>query len=362
MEAVIDHEIRPRDYDVFAGLDVDKTSIAVTFMDMDGIIKSMRIPYSHENLVSYTDRHFPDKRIAFAYEAGPTGFGLYDQLNALNHRCLVVAPSMVPTAPGCRVKTNRLDSVKLAENLRGGQLRSIHIPTGPYRKLRHLTGLRDTFVKQATASKCRTKALLLLEGIEFPPAPRHSQWSRATIKALKEMPLPDHLRFKLDAHLANLEFAKGEVLLITREIRSLCLTDPELRGSIKYLMSVPGIGWIVASQLLARIGDPRQLENVRQIGAFLGLVPTENSTGDDINRGPITRTGAGRLRNKLIQSAWVGVRVDPELGRFYERIYQRHPKNVAAKKAIVAVARKLTTRIYAVLTGQRDYEIRCKVS
>lgn len=362
MHTATDHEIRPGDYDVFAGLDVDKSSIAVTFLDMEGLIKSMRIPYSCDNLASYADRHFRGRRIAFAYEAGPTGFGLYDQLLARKHRCLVVAPSMVPAAPGQRVKTNRLDSKKLAENLRGGQLKSIHIPTEPYRKLRHLTGLRDTFVKQATASKCRIKAMLLLEGIEFPTAPKGSQWSRATIQALKVMPLPDHLRFKLNCHLANLEFAQREVLVITREIRLLCNTDPELRCSIKHLMSIPGLGWIVASQLLAHIGEPRQLKNVRQIGAFLGLVPTENSTGEDINRGPITRIGAARLRNKLIQGAWTAVRVDPELGQFYERIYQRHPRNVAAKKAIVAVARKLTTRIHAVLTEQRPYEIRCKVS
>lgn len=269
---------------------------------------------------------------------------------------------MIPTAPGSRVKTNRLDSRKIAENLRGGQLKSIHIPTSPYRKLRHLTGLRDTFVKQATASKCRIKAMLLLEGIAFPPAPKTSQWSRATIRALKDMSLPSHLRFKLDAHLANLEFAQAQVLMVTREIRRLCLTEPELCRQIKFLMSIPGIGWIVASQLMARIGDPSQIQNVRQLGAFLGLVPTENSTGDRVSKGSITRAGSSRLRNKLIQGAWTAARLDPELGEFYERVYQRHPRDRAAKKAIVAVARKLTTRIFAVLKEQRPYEIRCNVS
>lgn len=92
MEAVKDHEIRPGDYDIFAGLDVDKTSISATFVDTEGLIKSMRIPHSCENLVSYTERRFPGKRIAFAYEAGPTGYELYDKLAALDHRCLVVCP------------------------------------------------------------------------------------------------------------------------------------------------------------------------------------------------------------------------------------------------------------------------------
>jgi transposase len=98
--------------------------------------------------------------------------------------------------------------------------------------------------------------------------------------------------------------------------------------------------------------------NVRQLGAFLGLTQRENSTGLDVNRGAITRTGDGRLRNKLIQCAWTAIRKDPELDEFYRRIYQRHPKQMAPKKAIVAVPRKLTMRIHAVLRRQQPYEVR----
>ena len=105
----------PRQYEIFAGLDVDKHSIAVTFTDHTRLLKSLRLPYSSEQLLNYTRKHFPDRRLAFVYEAGPTGFGLYDDLRASGHPCLVVAPSMVPTAPGQRVKTNRLDSKKLSE-------------------------------------------------------------------------------------------------------------------------------------------------------------------------------------------------------------------------------------------------------
>src|SRR5512134_93930 len=135
----------PQDYDVFSGLDVDKRSIAATFADHQGAIRSVRLPYSVEHLVNHVRKHFPGQRIAFAYEAGPTGYGLYDGLQAHAYRCLIATPSMIPKAPGQRVKTNRLDSRMLAENLRGGQLKSIHVPTGVYRELRHLTQLRDTF-------------------------------------------------------------------------------------------------------------------------------------------------------------------------------------------------------------------------
>jgi transposase len=102
----------PRDYDIFAGLDVDKKSMAITFADHAQLSKSLRLPYSSEYLLNYVRKYFPEQRVAFAYEAGPTGFGLYDDLVAEGHPCLVVAPSMVPTAPGQRVKTNRLDSKK----------------------------------------------------------------------------------------------------------------------------------------------------------------------------------------------------------------------------------------------------------
>jgi transposase len=128
----------PRNYDVFVGLDVDKKSIAVSFTDHQQLKQALRLPYSAELLLSYVRKHFPGQRVAFVYEAGPTGFGLHDELAAGGYPCLVVAPSMVPVAPGQRVKTNRLDARKLSEGLRGGQLRSIHIPSSSYRELRHL--------------------------------------------------------------------------------------------------------------------------------------------------------------------------------------------------------------------------------
>jgi transposase len=158
----------PRNYDIFAGLDVYKKSMAVIITDHEKLMQSLRIPYSAEQLLNYVRKHFPDQRVAFAYEAGPTGFGLHDDLVANNHTCLVVAPAMVPTALGQRVKTNRLDSKKLSVSLRGGELRSIHVPTFSYRELRHLVQLRDTHVQQLRATKCRLKALLLYEGIGFP--------------------------------------------------------------------------------------------------------------------------------------------------------------------------------------------------
>jgi transposase len=351
----------PREHDVFAGLDVDKRSISVTFTDHQGFLKSLRMPYSAEYLVNHVRKHFADKKVAFAYEAGPTGYGLYDGIVAQAYPCLIAAPSMIPKAPGQRVKTNRLDSRALSESLRGGQLKSIHVPSPLYRELRHLTQLRDTFVSEMVGMKQRIKSLLLMEGMEFPEAPAGSQWSFMVKNKLRKLPCSSTVRFKLDQWLDSLEFNEKQVLKTTREIRRFCQNDPELSQCIKYMMSVSGIGWIVASQLLARIGDWRELKNVRQLAGFLGLVPTEHSTGERTDRGSITRTGDERLRSKMVQASWSAIRKDAELRDFFRSVCRKHPRQQGPRVAIVAVARKLSVRISVVLMKQRPYVVREKV-
>jgi transposase len=351
----------PRDYDVFAGLDVDKKSISVTFTDHQGLLKSLTMPYNVEYLVNHVRKHYPDKKIAFAYEAGPTGYGLYDGLEAQAYRCLIASPSMIPKAPGQRVKTNRLDSRGISENLRGGQLKGIHVPTPLYRELRHLIQLRDTLVSEMVGMKQRIKSLLLMEGLEFPPAPAGSQWSLLVKAKLKKLPCSSVVRFKLDRLLDSLEFDEKQILKASREIRRFCQNNPELSECISYLKSLPGFGWIVSSQLMARVGDWRQIKNIRQLPAFLGLVPTEYSTGERIQRGSITHTGDGRLRSKLIQASWSAIRQDGELREFFRTVAKTHPRHCASRVAIVAVAHKLCVRASVVLMQQRPYVVRKKV-
>jgi len=348
--------IIPSRFQIFAGLDVDKKSMSTTFMDHDSFVKSLRLPYSATHLLNYVNKHFAGKQVAFVYEAGPTGFGLHDELVARNHTCLVVAPSMVPTEPGKRVKTNRLDSRNLSLRLRGGELKGIHVPSRSYRELRHLVQLRDTQVQQLRATKCRIKALLLYEGIEFPDP--GGRWNAQTIAGLRALACSSEVRFKLDHLIGTLYFHFNSAAIAQKRIRQFCKSDPELQQSITFLTSLPGVGWITAAQTVARIGNWRELKNVRQIAGFLGLVSSEHSTGEKENRGPITRSGDSRLRNKVIQCAWVAINKDPELRAFYRSVHQRQPKKVAARKAIVAVARKLTTRMYVVLKEQRPYVIR----
>jgi transposase len=351
----------PREYEVFAGLDVDKKSISVTFSDHQGLLKSMRMPYSVEHLVNHVRKHYGDKKVAFAYEAGPTGYGLYDGLVAQQYPCLIASPSMIPKAPGQRVKTNRLDSRGLSENLRGGQLKSIHVPSTLYRELRHLTQLRDVVVSEMVAMKQRIKSLLLMEGLEFPPAPAGSQWSFLVKMKLRKLPCSAVVRFKLDQLLDNLEFNEKQVLKSTREIRRFCQDDPELSQCIGYLKTLPGIGWIVASQMMARIGDWRQIKNIRQLPAFLGLVPTERSTGERTDRGSITHSGDPRLRSKLIQASWSAIRQDGELREFFRTVARKHPRHLGPRIAIVAVAHKLSVWASVLLMKQRPFEVRQKI-
>ena len=161
----------PRDYDVFTGLDVSKKSMSVTFTNHQGFIRSLNMPHKAEHLLHYVRKHFGDQKIAFVYEAGPTGYGLYDGL-AQAYPCLIAAPSMIPRAPGQRVKTNRLDSKALSENLRGGQLKSIHIPSPTYRQLRHLTQLRDVLVSELAGMSKGLNRCCSSKGSSFRPLPR----------------------------------------------------------------------------------------------------------------------------------------------------------------------------------------------
>jgi transposase len=232
------------------------------------------------------------------------------------------------------------------------------VPSAVYRELRHLTQLRDTFVSEMVAMKQRIKSLLLVEGSEFPPAPAGSQWSVLVKDHLRKLPCSTTVRFKLAQLLDSLAFNEKQGVKTTKEIRRFCQHEPELVQCLKYLMTLPGIGWIVASQLVARIGDWRELRNIRQLAGFLGLVPTEPSTGDRTERGSITHTGDPRLRSKLIQAAWSAIRQDGELREFFRSVCQTHPRPLASRVAIVAVARKLSVRISVVLMNQRAYEIR----
>ena len=139
-------EYLPRDYDVFLGIDVDKKKFSFTVKDHHSIIsKSKTIPSQPQQLYNYVTKQFAGKKVLFAYEVGPTGYQLYDFLSAKKQDCLVVSPAAIPKASNQKVKNNRIDSQKIAEELKAGNLIPIRVPQGAYRELRHLVNLSLDF-------------------------------------------------------------------------------------------------------------------------------------------------------------------------------------------------------------------------
>ncbi len=345
----------PKDYDLFVGLDVDKNSFSFTIKDQWSMNKSKRIPSEPEQLHHYMQNHFAQKKVLYAYEAGPTGYHLHDYLTEQNEACMVISPLSIPKAPNQKVKNNRLDSQKIVDELRAGKLTSIRIPQAQYRELRHLINQRENYVYTRKAAKQRIKALLLYAHLDHALKDVEQNWSNQYIQILKKLSCSLAERQRLDMLLMDLEYARKQTLLVLRQLRDLASHSTDIQNNMKYLGSLPGIGFITAITILGRIGDPQYLKNVRELSAFLGLVPSEKSTGDHVRYGSITHLGDRHLRALLIEASWSAIRKDKELDQFYHRIKNRHHPKIGPRKAIVAVARKLTHRIYCVLKEQRLY-------
>ena len=345
-------------YDVFIGIDVDKRSFSFTAQDHDIMSRSKKIPSCPEQLYNYIRNNFSEQRVLCAYEAGPTGFDLYDYLMQREQPCVMVSPASVPKASNERVKNNRLDSQRIVRYLKSGDFKPIRVPSKPYRELRQLIGVRQNYSRQITVAKQRIKSLLLFEHIDDNISDIAQHWSSIYIAHLRILQCPAVIRYKLDMLLGDLDYARTQLLKVIKELKAFCAMHPDIDKYRHYLQSIPGIGFVTALSVLARIGDPQYLTNVREIAAFTGLVPKEKSTGDSVHYGSITHLGNAYLRALLIEASWVAIRYDTELYQFYHRIKSRHHPAAAAKKAIVAVARKLTQRIYIVLKEQRVYEVR----
>jgi transposase len=345
----------PKDYDTFIGIDVDKNSFAFTVKDHGAMSRAKKIPANPENLYNYIRKHFAYERVLCAYEAGPTGFHLHDYLTQQGQPCFIVSPLSIPKAKNEKIKNNRIDSEKLSKYLRTGELKAIRVPYGPYRELRHLINMRENYVHNRKAAKQRIKALLLSDYLYPGLKDIEQNWSNNYIQQLKKLSCTPAARERLNMLLMDLDYARKQTLSILKQLRIFNKEFPEIKRNTEYLQSIPGIGFITAITVLGRIGNPQNLKNVREIAAFAGIVPTEKSTGDTINQGSITHLGNRNLRCLLVEAAWVAIRKDRELNQFYHRIKARHHPKIAARKAIVAVARKLTQRIYKILKEQRTY-------
>lgn len=345
------------EYDVFIGIDVDTKSYALTIRDRNNLKESKKMPARYEQLEQYIQNRFGGQRILCAYEAGCTGFGLHDYLTAHDQECVLLSPLSIPKAGNQRVKTNRIDSNKIASVIKENDYHPVRVPQGPYRDLRQLVQGRENYARGLRAAKQRVKSLLLYNGISLENLEADAHWSSRFIKNLEELTCGDVIRERLNLLLEDIAYNKRQLLRVLKELRKFCDSQAEINSYIKLLRTIPGIGFITATSLLGRVGDPRLLNDPRELSAFVGVVPSEHSTGDNVYRGRITRLGNPTLRSLLVEASWVAIRKDTELKQFYDRIHGRHHALWASRKAIVAVARKLTHRIYRVLKDRREYMV-----
>lgn len=341
-------------YDLLFPMDVDATSIHLAVMNKQRVIQKKTLPYDPSNLFNYVRKHFPGQKGLFLYEAGPTGYGLYDYLIGQGEDCAVAVPSMIPKAPGQRVKTNRLDAYRLGAQARTEDMKFVEVPEKKYRDLRHLSRLRFMYTRKIVGTKNAIRGLYLFEGIPFPKR----CWSKRLILELQEIRHRDAVEFKLKQLLADLEFFRSQQIKTRKEIVRFCKADEEIHRCIDYLMSLPGVGWIVSTYILGALGGYKHLTSVKKTSGFLGLGPRENSTGTKVRRGEITAVGDPNARKMIIQACWIGYLKDPELRADFNKIYQRHSLTIARRKAIVAIGRKMICRIHAVLRDQRYFEKR----
>lgn len=344
-------------YDVYIGNDVDKRSYVLNIRDRYHQLMTKIIPANPEQLYNFTKRQFPNSRVVIGYEAGPTGFGLYDYFIRHNAPCVVISPASISKSAAQRVKTNRIDARKLSSMLAEGDFKPVRVPEGPYRELRNIVQVRENYVRLQRTAKQRIKSLLLYTSLHTVCPDTGHHWPNLYIQQLKAIKTTPAIRFRLDNLLEDLDYARQKLLKVTRQLRLFCQTDEDVRSHIHNLNTIPGIGLVTAVTLLARIGDPKQLKSLGELSSFCGIVPRENSSGDKVHRGSITGSGNNVLRSVLVESAWKAIRSDKELEQFFYRIANRHPRSYGKQKAIVAVAHKLTLRIYRVLIERRKYII-----
>jgi len=345
----------PRKFDIFIGIDAHKTSFYFAIFDKNDIVCSKKIPSDPENLMNYLRKNFPKQKAICAYEAGPTGFSLHDALTSNRIPCLVVPPTSIAQKPNEKTKNDRLDATKLAKMLKNGELHSVHVPVGPYRQLRSIIKSYELYSHSRVDTKRRIKSLLLSAGLPVPDDTVKPNWTNPYLQYLKTVPCQPYIRERLDLLLKDMTYARQQILATIQQINQCLDGHPLLSRQVQHLRSIRGIGLITAACLLGRMGDPKELQNCRKLGAFTGIVPSEHSSGQKISQGSITRIGDPFLRSLLVEASWKAIKNNVPLRKFFDRIAAKHHRNFAKRKAIVAVARKLTLYIYAVLKQDRPF-------
>jgi len=304
------------------------------------------------------------------YEAGPCGFELQRALTAAGFPCEVIAPALIPRRPGDRIKTDRRDARQLAILYRAGALTAIHVPTDQEEAVRDLLRCREDIRADLLRARHRLSKFLLRHGRRFTAtkqawSKRHDTWLRA-----QTWPLPA-LTQTHEAYLRAVDEAVARLRTVDGQLQALVTLEP-LSTRVHTLRCFRGMDDLTALTIAAELGDARRFPTARGLMAYVGLIPSEHSSGTKRARGAITKTGNAHLRRVLVEAAW-HYRHHPFIGkhlrrrhvdapdrakqhawRAQQRLYRRYQRLVARGKpkqhVVTAIARELTGFVWASLT------------
>lgn len=294
-------------YGAFVGLDVHKETIAVAVALPGRDEPAYRGEIAHEPkaLKRWLERlndEFGGELLLFCYEAGPCGYGLYRQLLAAGHACQVVAPSLIPKKAGERVKTDRRDALKLARWLRAGELTAVWVPDAEQEAMRDLTRARGDMKSQERKARQQLNAFVLRQGHHWPRG--KTRWTATHFRWLESIRFEQPwLQIVLQEYIDAVKAATQRVTDLTEQLLR-ALPGWSLSTVVDALVALRGIDTLTATILLAELGDISRFDSPKQLMAYLGLVPSEHSSGGRRRQGAITLTGNGHARRVLVESAW----------------------------------------------------------
>jgi len=334
--------------ELFVGIDLHKHRWHVTIKTADVEIFSSSIAGRWQELKKVLNR-YNGCRIHAVYEAGYFGFWLFDHLTQFGVQCIVTPPSLIPQEHGNRVKTDRLDSRKLAQLLAKGLLKNVWVPSAEERFHRQVIRRRRQLVGDRVRTQNRIKSELCFYGIDL-PAPRN-KWTQVYFTNLQRIKFKNHwMQKSFNQLLEQYEFLCAQIDKQTQLLKQLAKL-PLYRDRVKILCSIPGIGVLTAMEILLELQDFSRFQRAEQLAAYVGLTPSQYSSADKIRMGRITGAGKNAVRSALVESCWLLIRKDKAMRKKYEQIKAR----AGAKRAIVAVSRKLLLCIRRLLLDNRSY-------